>query len=165
MRKITTAKVQHRDYVPWGWLAIEFCDVDFYGFRAEEMERKWTAIEHKRYEQFNSIYEENEKKSKSMRDKANAIYKQVAESKPFYRFWYNKAEKEMIHEADNLINQAYQLEQENKDVEDKRFFNNYEARSKIEELLQQNGFSLTHTSSSGDECVTETEVWTLEEQE
>lgn len=161
--KKTTAKVKHRDYVPWGWIAVEFCHVNFYGFRADEMKRKWDAIENKRYQEYDSIYKANEIKIQSLRSQADAIYKRVKESRPFYRFWYNKAEKEMLADAQKLSNQAYELEEENEKVKDKRFFGSYECRRKIEALLQQNGFVLTHTSSEGDECVTETEVWTLEE--
>ena len=36
----TTAKIEHRDYVPSGWIAIKFCNVHFYGFREKEMQKK-----------------------------------------------------------------------------------------------------------------------------
>lgn len=159
----TTAKVTHRDHVPLWWIAVEFCHVNFYGFRADEMKRKWDAIENKRYQEYDSIYKENEIKIQSLRTKADTIYKRLKESKPFYRFWYNKAEKEMLAEAQELSNQAYELEEENEKVEKKKFFDSFDCRMKIEALLQQNGFVLTHTSSEGEECVTKTEVWTLEE--
>ena len=159
----TTAKVTHRDHVPLWWIVVEFCHVNFYGFRADEMKRKWDAIENKRYQEYDSIYKENEIKIQSLRTKADTIYKRLKESKPFYRFWYNKAEKEMLAEAQELSNQAYELEEENEKVEKKKFFDSFDCRMKIEALLQQNGFVLTHTSSEGEECVTKTEVWTLEE--
>ena len=161
--KKTTAKVEHRDYVPWGWIAIEFCHVKFYGFRADVMRKKWDAIENERYQKYNPIYEANEIKIKSLRSQSATIYKQVKESKPFYRFSYNEAEKEMLANAHKLSKQAYELDKENEELGPKRFFNVYECHGKIEELLQQNGFVLTHTSSDGEECVTKTEVWTLEE--
>ena len=159
----TTAKVEHRDYVPWSWIAIEFCDVDFYGFRAREMEIKWREIKNQRYDKYNSIYEENEKIIRNLQNKAKEILKKVEESKPFYRFWYNKKEKQMLSEANNLSSQAYKIKEKNEEVEKKRFFGTYECHRKIEELLTQNGFVLTSTSSSGNECVTKTEVWTLVE--
>ncbi len=161
--KKTTAKVTHRDYVPYNWIAIEFCDVEFYGFRAEEMKRKWDNIKSKRYYTYNSLYEEQKAKIQNLRDKSEALYEQIKLSKPFYRFWYNKKEKEMLSEAYNLSNQADKLEKENKKILDKRLFNVYECHTEIEKLLQQNGFALTFTSSRGDECVTDTEIWTLEE--
>lgn len=176
----TTAKVEHRDYVPSGWIAIEFCDVHFYGFRAEEMKRKWCDITNKRYDEYAPLYEENEAKIQNMRNQIKVINTQKESlisskpSKPFYRFWYNKSEKariseinklldELLKQADNLTVEADKLEKENKEIGDKRFFEVYECHTKIETLLQQNGFVLTHTSSEGKECVTRTEVWTLEE--
>ena len=159
----TTAKVEHRDYVPWGWIAIEFCNVDFYGFRAKEMEKQWQDIEHQRYFKYNSLFEENETKIQDLRSKSSAILNKVKESKPFYRFWYNKMEKQMISEANELSSQANKLEEENEEVGKKRFFGTYECHTKIEELLQQYGFVLTSVSSRGNECITKIEVWTLEE--
>ena len=159
----TTAKVEHRDYVPRGRLAIEFCRVDFYGFRAKEMEKKWKDIKLQRYLKYNSLFEDNETKIQDLRKKANAILNKVRKSKPYYRFWYYKMEKQMISDANELLSQAYKLEEENEEVGKNRFFGTYEYRRKIEDLLQQNGFVLTSTSSMGDWCVTKTEVWTLEE--
>ena len=159
----TTAKVEHRDYVPWGWIAIEFCDVNFYGFRAEEMERKWSAIKNKRYDKYDSLFKQNETQIKDWRNAASAIRNQVKRSKPFYRFLYNNTEKDLLATADKLSSQANKLEAENQEVKNKRFFGVYECHRKIEDLLQQNGFVLTHTSSGGEKCVTKTEVWTREE--
>ena len=159
----TTAKVEHRDHVPRGWIAIEFCNVNFYGFRAEEMEKKWRDIEYKRYVEYDSLYKQNETKIKDLRNTANSIYNHVRKTKPCYRFWYSKAEKEVLSKAKNLLIQAEELERKNQDIGKQRFFNTYESRRKIERLLQQHGFVLTQTSSRGEECVTKTEVWTLEE--
>lgn len=159
----TTAKVEHRDYVPFGWIALRFCHVNFYGFRAEEMKQKWEDIENKRYQKYNSIYKENKIKIQSLRTQVDAIYKQVKESKTFYRFWYNKAEREMLADAQKLSCQADELEEKNEENRGKFFFDTYECRRKIEDLLQQNGFVLTHTSSEDEKCVTKIEVWTLEE--
>ena len=63
----TTAKVEHRDYVPWNYIALRFCHVNFYGFRAEEMKQKWEDIENKRYQKYNSIYKENKDSDKSFK--------------------------------------------------------------------------------------------------
>lgn len=176
----TTAKVEHSDYVPYWWIAIEFCYVDFYGFRAEEMRKKWRDIKHKRYVKYDSIYKANEIKIKNLHDQINDIQgkkESLTNSKPikpFYRLWYNKEEKEKISQinklldesskkADRLTFEANKLTRENKKVKDKKSFEVHECHRKIENLLEQNGFVLTHTSSQGEECVTKTEVWTLEE--
>lgn len=159
----TTAKVEHRDYVPWGWVAITFCHVSFYGFRAEEMKRKWETIEGMRYQEFNSLFKQNEIKIQDLRKTAEAFRNQAKSSKSFYRFWYNKTEKDLLAAADKLSRQADELEEKNEEVKNKRWFDSYECRRKIEALLEQNGFVLTHTASEGEECVTKIEIWTREE--
>ena len=160
----TTAKVEHRDYVPDDWIAIEFCNVDFYGFRAKEMEEKWHDIERKVNAKYDSLYEENETKIQSLYNQANAIRKQVKASKPFYRFWYNKQEKEMLSKANKLLYQAYELEEENEKIRENEDEDKvYECHREIEKILKQHGFVLTSTSSKGKGCVTKIEIWTLEE--
>jgi len=176
----TTAKVEYRDYVPFGWIATKFCNVHFYGFRAEEMEKKWHDIRYENYYKYHPLYEQNETKIQNLRNQIKVIHAEKESlinskpSKPFYRIWYNKAEKTRISEInkslDELSKQANELtfetdklEKENKKLGDKRFFEVYELLRRIENFLNQNEFVLTHTSSEGGECATKTDVWTLEE--
>lgn len=160
----TTARVEYRDYVPSGWIAIKFCNVEFYGFRANELQKTWEDIKHKRYVEYTSLYKENEIKIKNLLNEAIDIRKQVKASKPFYRFWHTKSEKNMLSIAKNLSLKAYELEEKNQEIKNKRFFEVHECRRKIEELLRRNCFVLTHTSSEGERCVTKTDIWTLEEE-
>lgn len=178
--KKTTAKIEHRDHIPYGWIAIKFCHVNFYGFREKEMTKKWEDIKNERYYKYAPLYEQNETKIQNLRNQIAEIYAEIESlmdskpSKPFYRFWYNKAEKEKISDINKLSDElskqanemtfeANKLEKENKEIGDKRFFEVYECHRIIENLLNENGFVLTHTSSEGEKCVTKTEVWTLEE--
>ena len=159
----TIAKVEHRDSIPLKSIALKFCDVNFYGFRAREMEEKYFAIKKKHYDENDYLFNHNELQIKEWRNAATDIRNQVRKSKPFYRFCYNKTEKDMLATADKLSDQADQLEKENKELKSKRSFVGYECYRKIEELLNHNGFVLTQTSAIGKECVIETVVWTLEE--
>ena len=159
----TTAKVEHRDYIPCGWIGIKFCHVNFYGSRAEEMSKKWQKITSERYEKYDSLCKENEMKIEAWRTLASSIRDNVKNSKPFYRFWYNKSEKDMLATAAKHLSQANELEEENEKVKSNRFFEPFECHMKIEELLRENGFILTNASSSGEGSFTEIEVWTLEE--
>ena len=159
----TTAKVEHHDSITSRRIGATFCKVRFYGFRALEMKAKWDGIRAERYDKYNFLYEENEGKIQNLKSQADIIYRRVKESKPFYRFWYNKAEKKLLSDARELSNQAYKLEVENEKIGSLRVFGVSECHTKIECLLRDNGFVLIHTSSRGEECVTETEIWTLEE--
>ena len=157
----TTAKVERRmKNVPWIWIPYTFCRVKFCGFRAKEMEQKWNAVENERVFEYQSIYNENLRNSIDLRSQADVIYKRVKESKPFYRFWYNKAEKKLLAEAQELSNQAHELKMENDMIASQDV---YECNANLKRFLQQNGFAITHTSFSNKEDFTEIEVWTLEE--
>lgn len=156
----TIAKVEHRDYATCEWIAIEFWHINFYGFRAEEMKRKWKAITNNRYIKYDSLFKQNQIKIKNLRNSASALRNQVIWSKPFYRFWYNKTEKNLLATADKISSQADELERKNEEIKSKRFFGVHERHKKIEEFLNQNGFILTHTSSSDED---NTEIWTRED--
>lgn len=167
----TTAKIEHRDRVPYGWIATKFCDVNFYGFRAEEMETKWANIKREQYIKYAPLYEKNATQIQNLRNQINAIHAQKDSliNSNFYPLRYeelpevSKLWNELSKQADELTMQVNELEKENKEIGNKRFFGIYECHRRIENFLQQNGFVLTHTSSKGYECVTEIEVWTLEE--
>ena len=178
--KKTTAKVEYLDHATQGFFGASNCYVHFSGFRADEMTHKWFHIKHTRFFEFYPLYKQNKNQIQNLRNQIDAINAQEKSlidskpSKPFYRFWYNKAEKERLSEinklfdelskqADELTIQANKLEKENEEIKDKSHLGLCECRRKIKYLLKQHGFVLTSTSSKGNECVTEIEVWTLEE--
>lgn len=167
----TTAIVEHRDHVPYGYIAIKFCHVDFSGFRADEMEEKWANIKRERYIKYAPLYNKNEAQIKTLHYQLNAILAQkesILNSNSYPLRYEELAEisklwNELSKQADELNVQLTELEKENKIIGEKRFFDIYECQREIKNFLQQNGFVLTHTSSKGNKCVTEIEVWTLEE--
>lgn len=161
--RTTTATVTHRDSIPYGCISFEFCDVEFCGYRAGDMMQKWINIKQKRFNKYTSIYEENEAKIQNLHNQLNSIHTQKKSlinskpARPFYRFWYNKDEKEKVLEINKLLDklskqekeltkQIHELEKENKRVRDKRFFDVYECHDEIKILLRQNGFVLTDIS-------------------
>lgn len=153
----TTAKVT---YFP----CLDEYLVDFYGFRTGEMREKLTDIKNKRYDKYNSIYQQNETDIAYLRDVIKLNYEQkqaIDKARPFYRFWYSKAEEAKIFEIDrmlsNLESKLTKLIRENDEVKRKELsFCGYEARLEIEILLRQNGFALT-------QVYREIQIWTLEE--
>lgn len=160
----TTAKIVFRDHVPYGVIAIEFCHVNFYGTRARKMEKLLQEIEYQRYIKYHSAFRDNKIKIATLKQKASSMIKEVNKSKPFYRFWNNKAEKRIISEANQLLKQANDLEKKSAEIGSKRFFTAFERHQKIQDILQQNGFVLTAVESPVvNDCITTTEIWTLEE--
>lgn len=42
----TIAKMEYRNYVPYGWIAIEYCNLEFIGYNANELTDKWCEIKY-----------------------------------------------------------------------------------------------------------------------
>lgn len=106
---------------------------------------------------------QNKAQIQDLRKSSIDIHDNIKKSKPFYRFWYTKHEKALFVKARKLLDEAYSLEQENLKLEKDKFFDAYTAHKKIKRLLIENSFVLTNSSSSGGECSTKTDIWTLEE--
>ena len=171
----TTATIKHRDFVPYGCRAIDFCDVNFHGYRAAEMTQKWSDIVFERFHKYNPIYEKNDTKIQDLRNQLSTIHSQkkslikTKPSRPFYRFWYNKDEKEKILEINKLLDelskqekelskQLNKLETENKEIGRKRFFDTTECYDKLTILLHQNKFILTDISCTKQLCRNEPDI-------
>jgi len=155
----TTAKIKHRDYVPWGWIAIEFCDVEFYGARAKELEKEWHEIEFAKYHEQKPIAENYKTQKYQLEKEIKDIQKQLKESKKWYRFWYNKDEKNLIHLINEKSTTIKNLEVKIESVESDMFYKASTLLRKVEHFLKNKGFVLTNTTAAGDECVTYTDIW------
>lgn len=154
----TTAKIEHRDYIPWGWIAIPFCRVSFQGADADAMQREWGKITSARFQQYNTLVEEGEARIESLNNKIKMIQDEI--HKPWYRPWYNASEKAKLSQIATIRKEIEQIELDNVENKKKRFYDSYECHRHAETFLNKNGFYLTHTSTSGDECKTHTEIWT-----
>lgn len=159
----TIAKVEYRDFMPsnCNYDSIYFCTVIFTGSCAEELRKKWSSIEYKRYTKYDLVYKQNKTQINNLRNAISLIYKDISNSKPFYRFWYNKAEKHLLNTASQFSKQADELEKENMKIA-KNKLSISDVQICLKKFLQQNGFVLTHKSSSGKKPVIITEIWTLE---
>lgn len=159
---MTTARVRHRDYVPYGWIAIEFCEVEFFGTRARQIEEEWKKICNERYNKYNNLVEALKFKKNKAQQEIDKLSGELKESKPWYRPWHNKTEKDIIKKIDELIENINGLDRSIKRNEDMRFFAQSEKKRNLENLLKRSGFVLTNTAAAGDECVTYTDIWTSE---
>lgn len=155
----TTAKVKHRDYVPWGWIAIEFCDVKFFGERAKELEEKWREIEFSKYRMQRPIVDECELKKSVLQEEIEELRKKLKVSKKWYRPWYTKEEKQFISSINKKTNDIVTLDGEIAVAKDNMFYDASVLRRKAEKFLERNGFVLTSSTAAGNECVTYTDIW------
>ena len=155
----TTAKVTYRDHVPWNWYAIEFCEVDFYGERSEELARDWFTITHDRFNFYdnivNSLLAEKELLELNIKEKSEELKK----LKPWYRFWHTKKEKMIIEEIESFLVNVNQLNESIKEHEDHRFYEASEKHLRLERFLKEKGLVLTAVTTAGGECITYIEMW------
>ena len=153
----TTAIVKHRDRVPYGWIAIKFCDVEFLGPLEDELNNKWHDIEFKKYRQNKEKIEECETTKKILDDKIKDFQKQI--NKPWYRFWYNSEEKEKLEKIRILEDDIMNCEIEIEELNDNNFYEASEKLRLVKNFLTENGFVLHSTSAAGEECITHTDIW------
>ena len=153
-----TATVKHRDYVPYGWIALEFCSVDFAGPRANELGEAWRKIEYSKLHDAEAKIKELEGHIETF-ELDKKILKTNAPKKPWYRFWKTKEDKKLDKKIDECDSRIHQLQLQIEKLDKEKFFDSYTLRRKVEKFLEEHGFYLHNTSSSGDECVTHTDIY------
>lgn len=156
----TTAIVEHRDYVPYGWFAIEFCDVKFLGPNSDELDDQWHKIEYKKYDEKKLLINEREVCKDNLLKQIEKFKEKI--NRPWYRFWYNSEEKELIKKIEILEEEIAECDAEIEELEDDKFYSATEKVRMAEEFLTEKGFVLHNHSSSGEECVTHKDIWYLE---
>ncbi len=162
---MTTAKVEHRNYVPTDYIAINFCKVEFYGKREFEMTQKWKEKVDLRRKRYGGNIQKNEEKINELVNELKKIKSFLKTSRPFYRVWWNKEEKEMLKRTEEITEEIDELEDENKKLKYDVNFNAFEIYQELAELLKKNGFIFTNLMTAGRECPTKCETWVCEDED
>lgn len=156
---MTTAQVKHRDYVPWGWIAIEFCDVEFFGERAKELKDKWSDITMARYRKYKELVEELETKKSDLENEHQRLVKELKSTRRWYRFWYNEKENQLEKQVYNTYSKIQEIDKDIEKYNDMCFYGSVEKRLKLEKFLQEHGLVLDNSNAVGDECITYIDIW------
>lgn len=162
---MNTARIRHRDYIPWGWIALEFCNVDFYGPEADVLKKEYDAILCAHYEKNKATLASLEQDKENAENEIETIQQKISEikaSSPWWKFWdTEKKEKiaEMRNEIVSLNKRIASLETSIENKKKKLFMSSLDKRYAAEKILRDNGFILTNTTSEGSECVTHTDIW------
>lgn len=90
----------------------EYCSVYFNGARSQEMKKEWAYIMYHMALAYQFSVGLKKIEIESLREAAEYNLEEVKKSKPFYRFWYTKAEKEKISYASIFLKDAHELEKE-----------------------------------------------------
>lgn len=157
---MTTARVKHRDYIPYGWVAIEFCDVDFFGNDAERFDSAWREITYAKYDQIQPEIKRIQKHIAECDEKIGAIEQELNQLRRWWRFWKTPEENELLQKKSLLTQDIIEARERNDFLQKDMFYKAKELVCKAEHFLKENGFILTNTSSDGNECVTHTDLWT-----
>lgn len=156
---MTTAQVKHRDYVPWGWIAIEFCDVEFFGERAKELKDKWSDITMARYRKYKGLVEELETKKSDLENEHQRLVKELKSTRRWYRFWYNEKENQLEKQVYNTYSKIQEIDKDIEKYNGMCFYGSVEKRLKLEKFLQEHGLVLDNSNAVGDECITYIDIW------
>lgn len=179
--KYTTCRVEHRDYVPYDYIAVEFCHVKFMGKDSKKYEKEWNNIEFEKYHQREKEIEDIDKELKTITKKikmllelTNDIEKEIKKMRKkisFFRRLFKSTEEIKNKEKKieiltnsigyNIIQYSELIDLKNNLDEDK-FYSQSEIMYKIERYLEDNGFRIINSSQSGGKCKTQTDIWQKE---
>lgn len=161
---MTTARLKYRNYIPYGWIAIEFCDVTFFGDNASSFEREWYKIKYDKCDKCKSEINDLEKRRKSREEKRKSIMREIKcmkDNRQWWRFWRNDSEKELEKKLFEATCDIRRINSRIESIEEGMFYSTTELIRKAETFLNQSGFVLKSTSTSGSECETHTDIWKL----
>lgn len=157
---MTTARVKHRDYVPYGWFAIAFCNVNFFGNDAEHFDSAWRRIVYAKYDQVQPEIKRIKKHITECEEKIGIIGRELNQLRRWWRFWKTSEENELLQKKSMLMQDIMEAKARNDLLQRDMFYKARELVCEAEHFLKENGFILTGTSSNGNECVTHTDLWT-----
>ena len=162
MNFLSTAKFKYRDYVPYGWIAIEYCDVEFFGKDADKLSKEWHNIKFAKFDKKESEIIPLKVKLKEIREANNyneETLKSIKDSKKWYQRKKSVDEKNFLAKiAENNI-LIQDLTEKIDKLEKDRFYSVSELKRKAKNFLREKGFLMYDYASSGDECVDHTEMW------
>jgi archaellum component FlaC len=156
-----TATITYRTYIPWGWIAIPFCRVEFMGSDnklIEQLEDKWHDVEFEKYHEMDNLIKGLKTNIELLSSQIEQLETEYKQSKKWYRF-ANKKERQLKKEIENKQASIFQINGQIKKYDNDRFYDATELRTKATRFLSDNKFVLMNKSSAGDECVTHTEIW------
>lgn len=133
----------------------------FSGENVFAIEKRWKKIEEKIRNDYLTIWRENDEKRRKYYKEAEQLFNRIKQSKPFYRFWYNSDEKELLYKAREFETKSEELRKQNiKIMIDMNEVDEYQLK---ERFLKENGFVLKTIENSGPSSdPTITETWILE---
>jgi hypothetical protein len=162
MNFLSTAKFKYRDYVPYGWIAIEYCDVEFFGRNADKLNKAWHDIKYEKFHKKDAEIKVLERKMREIKSANNyneETLKSLKEEKKWWNFKTTVDEKNFLSkiEENNVLMQDIKNKIEK--LEEERYYSVSELKTKAKNFLREKGFLMYDYNSNGDECIDHTEMW------
>ena len=154
----TVCELKYIDCIPYKYVAVEFCHVNFMGDDAELYSKQWCNIE---YDKFYKAEDEFQ----SLRNKLNKLYsehKSLNDDRTFFQKIiknYNTPNWKRKAELDIEINIT---EKRIIELGRHRFDEASQLVEKTRDFLNNNNFLITSHSANGDRIETHYEIWTRE---
>lgn len=155
-----TAEMEYRDYVGMWEIAVEFCDVDFYGDSNEvgKLKKDWHDIEYADYEAYDALAAKSREEAESLAKELEARDKERSELMFPLCFWRYKTYCELAEKRDLVAEKAEKAQKETKKLEDKRFKSVHQLKKEAKDFLSSNGFVPETVSHNENKNIT-TEIW------
>lgn len=160
----TTCVVKHRDYVPDGWIAIDFCEIYFSGHRSDDFEEQWRKIEYEKYDAMQEKIKPLELERLELKKQLTDITQQIniIKKKRSLFHTYSKEIRQLYTEFEDAELKIKEVKHKIKKLKNNRFYKTRELIVKINDFLEEKGFHIISSSSKGGECSTEKDIWLLD---
>ena len=156
---MTTAKVEYRIYIPYGWIAVEFCNVEFFGYNKNLLKNEWHDIEYKKCKDKKPIINKLKVRRDDLKKHENLIVDEIKSIQKWWKLWKSKDEKSLWNQLFIIRKKMDDIDNKIKMHEESMFYSALVLKRKAEHFLESKGFIFETTSSAGNECVTHTDVW------
>lgn len=159
----TTAKVEYRDFVPYGYIAIEFCDISFYGDKYYELDNEWQTIKYKKLHEREKQIEDLNKNKVELNNNIKELQDKRNNTKCKFLFFKTQKEKDLDDQIWKLSRNIYSIDLKIDKLNHDKFYSAIDLEAKAEIFLEDHGFILDSSTSHGDRCATTTDIWKLNE--
>lgn len=157
-------RMKYRNHVPYGWIAIEFCNAEFFGDEEEcrRMNSKLNDIVFEKYNanigKVNAVEDELE----CLKKEIEQLQREMNENSFFFGLFLNSDGRRCSNRLQTCMDRKDQLEVQLKESRSDLFYSTPEKIRRTTNFLISEGFKFQDKVSSGGECRTYEEVWVLE---
>ncbi len=134
---MTTARVKYRTFVPFGWIAVKFCNVDFFGDETELLNDMWKEVQYEKYNTAKFSVDRIQTSIRLHEVELDKIRQRIKETKRRLLIWKTAEEKELKSKEMALVRNIENERAEKDLLENDMFYDAMELVSKAERCVRQ----------------------------